>query len=78
MNIRSAQDKAQSEKAHFYRSGGPVNLYYEKEVKKAGNQEKGSGGKKKEKKNREEIHGKEGMRRKEKCEGIYSIGYRKG
>ncbi len=45
-------------------------MYYEKEVKKAGNQEKGSGGEKKEKKNREEIHRNEGMRRMEKREGI--------
>jgi hypothetical protein len=53
-------------------------MYYDKEAKNAGNREKGSGGKKKEKKNREEIHRNEGMRRKEKCEEIYSIRYRKG
>ncbi len=45
-------------------------MYYDKEAKHAGNREKGSGGKKKEKKNREEIQGNEGMRRMEKREGI--------
>ncbi len=53
-------------------------MYSDKEAKNAGTREKVSGGKKKEKKNREEIQGNEGMRRKEKCERIYSIGYRKG